>query len=392
MAGAAPRRRGPRRLRRARSLAVTWQDGRLTFENYLTRQVVSAEPLAVEVLGFFEDWREPAELQARLPEYRPASLAGAIAVLVEHTLLVREGSAAAERDQALATAWRDWLPQAGYHFATKDVPFASPRRWRRLVQSFLAESPQPEIFKTYPQRRQHPLPALTAGAEAAPEFLRVLLARRTHREFSGAPVTLEQVGDLLGYTWGASGDFHSPNFGRLLRKTSPSGGARHPGEVYLIANAVAGLRPGLYHYNVRDHALEELRRGVLRERMLEHAVGQRHVGAAAAVFVMTAVWPRSIWKYRSPRAYRVVTLDAGHLAQTFCLVATWLGLAPFTTAAMRDSALEAELGIDGITESVLYIAGVGVPKPAPTGARASRPGAAARPRRAAARARRRPKP
>lgn len=68
-----------------------------------------------------------------------------------------------------------------------------------------------------------------------------------------------------------------------------------------------------------------------------------------------------MWKYRSPRAYRIVTLDAGHLCQTFCLTATFLGLAPFCTAALKDTLIEKDLGLDGITESVLYVAGVGLP-------------------------------
>ena len=127
----------------------------------------------------------------------------------------------------------------------------------------------------------------------------------------------------------------------------------------------------------------------MRDRFESLAVGQKHVGSAAALFVMTARWRRSIWKYRSPRAYRVVTLDAGHLAQTFCLVATWLGLAPFTTAALRDSGVEETLGIDGITESVLYLAGVGMPR-ARRGIRSGgSPAAVARPR-ARAGPRRRP--
>jgi hypothetical protein len=62
-----------------------------------------------------------------------------------------------------------------------------------------------------------------------------------------------------------------------------------------------------------------------------------------------------------PGAYRVVLLDVGHLCQTFCLVATWLDLAPFCTAALKDTLIEEDLGIDGIRESVLYIAGVGLP-------------------------------
>lgn len=76
---------------------------------------------------------------------------------------------------------------------------------------------------------------------------------------------------------------------------------------------------------------------------------------------MTAVFPRVLWKYRFSHAYRVVLLDAGHLCQTFCLVATWLGLAPFCTAAFADSLIEKDLRLDGIMESPLYLAGVGMP-------------------------------
>jgi len=390
MDGAVPRKRGPRRprgrargpgrerkrLRRSRAITIAWRQGKLTFQNFLTRQVVSAAPETVGVLDFFDDWRAPAELVAAMPEYTPASVGRALASLVAKTLLVREGSREAERDELLATSWRDWLPEAGYHFATKDVPFASPRRWKKLVREFFAESPQPPIYEIDPARRQIPLPE---GPAPDGEFLRVLLARETHREFSGEPVPLDRISELLRLTWGEVGELHSPNFGRLLRKTSPSGGARHPGEVYVVALDIDGLRSGLYHYNVRDHALEQIRLGTMRDSFESLAVGQRHVGRAAALFVMTALWPRSIWKYRSPRAYRVVTLDAGHLAQTFCLVATWLGLAPFTTAALRDTAIEETLAIDGITESVLYLAGVGMPRTR-SGLRSGSPAAVARPR------------
>ncbi len=75
---------------------------------------------------------------------------------------------------------------------------------------------------------------------------------------------------------------------------------------------------------------------------------------------MTGVFSRTMWKYHKPRAYRVVLLDAGHLGQTFCLTATRMGLAPFSTAALKDTLIERDLGIDGISESVLYVAGIGL--------------------------------
>lgn len=355
-----PGQRRPRavRLRRARAVLAYWRDGRLTFENYLTRQVVSADPIAVDILGFFETWRDPAALARKLPQFTPASLRKAVATLTRHTLLVRQGSGLAGNDAAVARAWRDWLPQGSFHFATKDTPFIPQQRWPATARRFLSESAPPPPFKTLPGA---PRTALPEAAPAGGEFVRVLLSRRTHREFSGAPVPLSAIATILHYTWGPTGTVMSPTFGPLVAKTSPSGGARHPGEVYVAAFDVEGLARGIYHFNARDHVLELVRPRLTRREMLAFAVGQQHVSKAAAVFLMTTSFPRSMWKYRSPRAYRVVTLDTGHLGQTFCLVATWLGLAPFTTAAMRDTAIERALGIDGVRESMMYIAGVGVP-------------------------------
>jgi SagB-type dehydrogenase family enzyme len=71
---------------------------------------------------------------------------------------------------------------------------------------------------------------------------------------------------------------------------------------------------------------------------------------------LTAVFPRARWKYRFPRAYRTVLIEAGHFCQTFCLVATSLGLAPFCTMALAESRIEKALGVN---EGVIYAAGVG---------------------------------
>ena len=193
------------------------------------------------------------------------------------------------------------------------------------------------------------------------EFIRVLIARKTHRRFSKQKLPLETVSQLLYLVWGVTGYRYSPRFGKLFHKTSPSGGARHPGEVYLMALRVKGLRAGLYHYQPATHQLEMINTNTSREKAWLYCARQHFVRNAAALFLMTAVFPRTMWKYQHPRAYRVVLLDAGHLCQTFCLTATWLGLAPFCTAALKDTLIEKDLGIDGIRESVLYIAGVGLP-------------------------------
>ena len=81
---------------------------------------------------------------------------------------------------------------------------------------------------------------------------------------------------------------------------------------------------------------------------------------AAFVILLTAVFERQLWRYPYARAYRAALAEAGHVCQTFCLTATWLGLAPFCLMGLADDEIERDLGIDGITESVLYAAGAGV--------------------------------
>jgi SagB-type dehydrogenase family enzyme len=122
---------------------------------------------------------------------------------------------------------------------------------------------------------------------------------------------------------------------------------------------VGGLRPGLYHYTGAAHSLALLRHGANSRQIARYLEGQWWFGGTSFVVFMTAVFGRTRWKYDYARAYRAVLMEAGHLCQTFCLTATWLGLAPFCTLAFADSKIEQALGLDGISESVLYAAGAG---------------------------------
>jgi SagB-type dehydrogenase family enzyme len=197
-------------------------------------------------------------------------------------------------------------------------------------------------------------------AAAEGEFRSVLLERRTWRGFAPAGVPLAAFAELLDLTFGVRRWVGTDEGVRLPLKTSPSAGGRHPIEAYVLAPNVRGLAKGLYHYAPDRHRLERLRRGATPRQIEAYLGGQWWYGSAGAVVLMTAVLPRIWWRYDTPRAYRSVLLDAGHVCQTFCLVATALQLAPFCTMALADSRIERDLGIDGVSEVVLYAAGVGV--------------------------------
>ena len=352
------RRRGLARYKRSATLALYWHKGQLVCENYRNKSRAGINALGVELLDYFREWQTRQACFDRFHEYSPASVIRAVNEMVGRGLLLRERSPEAEVDAACERAWAPWLPHAGLlHLGTKNVKYAESDA---EVDSILAEveraGSQPPFSKDHPGAITM---KLREPASLDARFLDVLLRRRTHRSFSIEPLSIESLSTLLYYTWGVTGHIDVPVLGKLPLKTSPSGGARHPIEAYVVALKVAGLEPGLYHYLSDSHSLEILANGAHPDRVVEYCAGQQWVGEAGAVFIMTAVFARSMWKYNLPRAYRVVLADAGHLCQTFCLVACALGLAPFCTMALRESLIESDLGLNGFDESALYVAAVG---------------------------------
>ena len=358
----------PAQWRRATSIFSYWTEGQFVVENYRTKDVLSANPVTAQVLHFFSDWRSLDEVCRELPEYNSRSIRRSIIQLVRNGLLLQKNSSQAKEDRQFFESWSSWSPHAAIlHFATKDMPYTnSDEETTERLQSYLKQSAQPDSFKSLSGRigsQTTPLPKVTSPNS---DFFNVLLKRRTHREFSLAPLDLERLSTMLYYTWGVTGFVNNWLLGTLPLKTSPSAGARHPCEVYVLSLRVSGLPRGLYHYAADRHVLERISTKMSREKVSEYCAGQAWVKEAAALFLTTAVFPRSMWKYRFSRAYRTVLADAAHLCQTFCLVATHLGLAPFCTMALKDSVIEQDLGIDGITESILYVAGVGLPAQQPS--------------------------
>lgn len=252
------------------------------------------------------------------------------------------------------------LEAALFHFSTRDRTFGTdPFKYDAELREKARRTPPPR-----PTRREkgpvHPLPR---AADAGP-VLNVLLQRRTNRRFSRSPVSGEALASLLSATWGVQKWGRVEGQGRVALKTSPSAGARHPLEAYVIVRRVNGVRSGAYHFDAASHELVRLG-GAPRQKRLAHMLGNQWFFADAAVIVfMVAVFERTWWRYPNSRAYRTVLIDAGHLGQTFCLVATALNLAPFTTMAFVEREVENLFALDKHRESPMYVVGVGSPVPA----------------------------
>lgn len=210
---------------------------------------------------------------------------------------------------------------------------------------------RPDTYKRYPAAPQIALPRpRTEGGEG---LWSALSKRRSVRRYSPDPLPLEELSQGL---WAAQGiTRQTPSF---AFRTAPSAGALYPVETYLAAHAVRGLAPGIYHYAVEDHVLEQLQLGDMRAQVARTALDQRVAHNAPVVFIWTAVFERSKWKY-GQRAYRYIYLDAGHMAQNVALAAVALGLGSCQVAALYDDEANDLLGVDGKEESVIYMTALG---------------------------------
>jgi SagB-type dehydrogenase family enzyme len=188
----------------------------------------------------------------------------------------------------------------------------------------------------------------TAGASSVEAALR---ERRSVREYTGEPLTLAEIGQLL---WAAQGVTHGSG------RTAPSAGALFPLEVYLDAVRVDGLAPGLYKYRIGDHELLELTRENVHSDLVAAALSQECVRDAAAVLAIGAVVERTAAKYGG-RAERYVNMEVGAAAQNVSLQAAVLGLGTVYVGAFDDARLREVLCM-GKGEAALAILPVGRPR------------------------------
>ncbi|MDQ1923323.1 putative peptide maturation dehydrogenase [Massilia pseudoviolaceinigra] len=280
-------------------------------------------------------------------------------------LLLDDGASdnpARERDALLRDQhWRP-LSAAAHMFSRwdgmqvdKGMHFPS---FEELVQSYGAP-PAPAVSRGDPEAAIK-LPPPSSGPLDAQ-----LMQRYTGRNYDpDAVLPLDVLARLLQRTFGVQAERMVAQEALVFKKTSPSAGGLHPTEAYVLVQRVPGVAPGLYHYHALHHALEPLTMldAAAASEMARQFVADQHWFVDAPVMVvMAARVARNFWKYRNhAKAYRALMLDAGHLSQTFYLLATEAGMPGFVTAAINEMVIERAFGLDPLSDAVVAVCGCGV--------------------------------
>lgn len=256
-----------------------------------------------------------------------------------------------------------WHPIAALHHALTrwdGIDAVTPMRARGAdtahgLRALLGAPP------TASPRHGGPLHDLPAPPNAA--WDQALRQRTTCRNFdTQRRLPLEALSNVLHRTFGVTGEVRIGEDAVFHKKNVPSGGGLHPIEAYVVAQCVEGLGPGVYHYLADSHLLEDCETDVedLSAWVGGILAGQDWFEGAHALVILVPRFDRTFWKYRGhAKALRVVTLEAGHLAQLFYMAATDEGLGAFVTAAVNEQEIERALGLTPMVQGVMAVCGLG---------------------------------
>lgn len=242
------------------------------------------------------------------------------------------------------SAWRD------FHEASKTSRLDAPKP-NAIVREKMHGMWPSLPYSGYPEISLEPPQPIDASLSQA------ILARQTGRKLQSCNLSLQQVSQILHYSYGETRDETDSGFPRPFR-VIPSGGAMYPLDIFIHSSRIAGVKGGIYHYNPSRHTLRLVIDGD-QSRGISAGLVQPELALESAMTVFVTMMPeRSVFKY-DERGYRFCLLEAGHLAQNLNLVATALNLAVVNIGGFFDHEIDHLLRMDGMMQCTIYMMAVG---------------------------------
>ena len=204
--------------------------------------------------------------------------------------------------------------------------------------------------KQYSRLRSIFLPEFPIQKDNLREFL---VKRKSFRKFSGKPIRLQQLSEILYYSAGlireSEGEFHFPY---------PSAGGKYPIEIYPLVLCGGELNIGLYHYSPIEHALDILLTPLKKEDTSSIWMSQKWFRKATVVLILTAVYHRTTDKY-GHKGLPFPFIEAGHIGQNIYLLAQSLGIGCCAIGQFKEKQLCRLLDINPFEEYPIYYIALG---------------------------------
>jgi SagB-type dehydrogenase family enzyme len=337
---------------------VTFPSGeKVIAYNYLTKDGITCAYDDLYWLSLTGEWVDISKIIEDHPDTEPESIRDAYAAFLNCGMLIEEGSAAHKLEQQYEKDWEFGSAAGIFHFSLLDNKIGTLADSAALQRQKMQNDPSPPLFWRN-DAGAIPLPRPNGNSSIA-QLMEVMQNRRSIRTVHNQPITASELGACLYAGLGIVG-FVKTEVTVLPLKMTPSGGARNPYEAFVVVKNVVDLEPGLYHYSAIDHTLAKCDAPTDID-VGELLMGQEWANDMAAVIFLVAVLERTMWKYNDPNSYRVVLIEAGHIAQNMMLACTANKLTACPTGAIAHTFISKALSLDHITHTPVYALSIGHP-------------------------------
>jgi SagB-type dehydrogenase family enzyme len=231
---------------------------------------------------------------------------------------------------------------------TTELDSTTYPEWRDKILAFEAEPTALEP-RTYPGYPRWPLPRV--AARPWPPLDRSLIGRRSSKTLSTDMPSKRDLSRLLSLAHGIHAD--------RARGPVPSAGGLQALELYLVAFEQSWLPPGAYHFDRAGNHLSQIVPSAKRQDWVTRVPSLAPLKGGAILFVLVGDYQRVEAKYGS-RGFRFLLIEAGHLAQNLCLLASSLDLCALPLGGFFEREIARELVLPA-TDEVLYLLLCGKP-------------------------------
>ncbi len=243
-----------------------------------------------------------------------------------------------------------WDDAANYHFFTWDAPFLDYTKEgdghdidRKKMIRYQSIQPDTQRYKEYDASIKNiPLPALNFSLPTD--------------QAQGYTIS-KRIKHLLAFTFGKKGEkpCHWIDDVPLIRRTSPSGGSRHPTEGYFLSIDLQDIQWGFYHIQTDPISLcliSSDKHSLSEEFMREKDSDSPALGA----IVLTSVFERNMYRYREPRTFRTIHMDVGHILATIEMLGQEFQVKTHIHFNFNEDAILQQIGASMLEEGVMAIA------------------------------------
>lgn len=325
------------------------------------------DPLFVTLLSHFRDVVSYASAVGAVAELLHVDQMQATSIvddLIDHKVLVAPDHRP-EEDRVAFWEKRGWIEGLVFHRVSRNLPYLDADSGDKAAYDFRqlrldVKRPLPEAWKVYPSAEVFPLPPPTVP-ENLGSLEDALLRRRCNRAYQSGELSLRDLGAMLKAA--SVGVLSARLAAEKALETIPEEYLRHSSwsaiETYVSVHSVEDLKPGLYHYDLREHSLVLVRAGDLREEVRRFCLGQQNSSSGSCNIHLTGIWERYMYRYQHPRAYRNLMVNVAELGQRYLLLATALGLNTFMTPQTLYRQTQEFFGVPHFEEALLYTIGMG---------------------------------